>query len=84
MQITFNMDDNEGRGRNKIRSNTSCRQSASGRCAYSASWRQVHLNALHQVALVTQYPTDVCGRHAWRPVADYTWMGLYLYICYDT
>lgn len=30
MQIAFNMDDNGERGRDKIRSNTLCRQSASG------------------------------------------------------
>jgi len=59
MQIVLDMDDNGGR--DKIRSNTSCRQPASGRCAYS---RPVHSSALHQVAPVTQYPNDVyvtCG-----------------------
>lgn len=50
MQIGFNMDD---RGLDKIRSNTSCRQAASGELAYSASLRQAQPSALHQ-ALVTQ------------------------------
>lgn len=45
MQIGFNMDDS---GLDKIRSNTSCRQPASGELAYSASLRQVHSSALHQ------------------------------------
>lgn len=49
-----------------------------GRCAYSASWRQVHPSALHQVAPVTQYSTDVCRRYAWRLVTDYTWARSYL------
>ena len=53
MQIGFNMDDS---GLDKIRSNTSCRQPASGELAYSASLRQVHSSALHQAptASVTQ------------------------------
>lgn len=49
MQIGFNMDDS---GLDKIRSNTSCRQPASGELAYSASLRQVHSSALHQALAV--------------------------------
>lgn len=49
MQIGFNMDDS---GLDKIRSNTSCRQPASGELAYSASLRQVHSSALHQAPAV--------------------------------
>lgn len=70
MQIAFNVDDNGGR--DKIRSNTSCRQPASGELdgVHIQFSRPVHSSALHQVAPVTQYPNDVCRRHVWRPTVD--------------
>lgn len=54
MQIAFNMDDNGERGRDKIRSNTSCRQSASGKPAsvhiqrLGVKYTQVHFIKSHR------------------------------------